>query len=481
MLNKSNDKKNIFIPKEQGSLPRILLLDFNDETEEVLRDDKFQVFSGTSGYKNGKREFPRDSSEIEIVFWDLSRCDFIKYREGNPHESLMAVHMGPIRDGTPIIPTEKDLLRKSGKTTEKYFDQIEKRGGFICLFLGDGYVNTDKVARFLGYRDGLFSLSQRYNHRVELKKEDDIFYEYFSRFFEEDKIKKIISWRSNFVETKFYFEDEDNNHYAVFAWNRMLITPFPNNLTKSILFLLQEILPNICSEDIYPDLHKYKWLQDVKRGGFENSEISKVRSEIIKLESEFTKKKDKFEKELKEKEADEAYLYELLYKDDSNLFEDGRKLKDIVRRVLESDLGFNDVIDMDSERAKLGLALKEDLRINDNVFIEVKGTEKGAKANWVKDLASHVNDYCYIAKKDINSLKQILVFNHERKKNPSERSNPYEDNPELVESCRATNKLLIPVFELFKLVFDARNKKIKKEEARNLILNSSGVFSYKKQ
>jgi hypothetical protein len=83
-----------------------------------------------------------------------------------------------------------------------------------------------------------------------------------------------------------------------------------------------------------------------------------------------------------------------------------------------------------------------------------------------------------LAKKDINGLKQILVFNHERKKNPLERSNPFEDNPELVESCRVTNKLLIPVFELFKLAFDLKNKKIEKEEARNLILTSSGVFNY---
>jgi len=478
MPTKEKDSK-IFIPKERGSLPRILLLDFDDKTEEVLNDNKFQVFSGMSGYKNGKREFPRDSSEIDIVFWDLSKCDFIKIREGHPHESLMAVHMGPIKDGTPIASTEKDILRKSGKSTEKYFDQIEKRGGFICLFLGQGFVNTDKVARFLGYHDGLFSISQRYNHRVELRKDNgDIFYEFFNRFVDEEKVGKIINWRSNYVGAKFYFEDEDNNHYAVSAWNRILITPFPNNLTKSILYLLQEILPNVCSEDIYPDLHKYKWIQDVKNDGFENSDIAKIKKKIIKLESEYIAKQEELEKEIKDKLNDEAYLYELLYKDDSNLFEEGSKLKDIVRRVLEDTLGFSGVVDMDGERAKLGLALKEDLRINDNVFIEVKGTENGAKANWIKDLASHVNDYCYIAKKDIGSLKQILIFNHERKKNPSERSEPYYDNPELVASCKATNKLLIPVFELFKLAFDLKNKKIEKVEAQNLLLNSNGVFSY---
>lgn len=479
MTHQAKNEKCLFIPKEQGSLPRVLLLDFEDKTEEVLRDNKFQVFSGMSGFKNGKREFPRDSSEIEIVFWNLSGCDFIKYREGHPHESLMAVHTGPIRDGTPITVTENDISKKSGKSTEKYFDQIEKRGGAICLFLGEGFVNTDKVARFLGYHEGLFSLSQRYNHRIELEKEDDIFYEFFNRFFDEDKIKKIISWRSNFVGVKFYFNDEDNNHYAVFAWNRILIAPPPNNLTTAVLYLLQEILPNICSADIYPDLHKYRWVQDIKDSGFESGDIATIKRKITKLETECAEKVGNLQNGLGEIENSESYLYELLYKDDSSSFAEGNKLKDVVKKVLEEVLEFSDVIDMDSERAKLGLALKEDLRINDNVFIEVKGTEKGAKANWIKDLASHVNDYCCIAKKDINSLKQILVFNHERKKNPLERSEPYEDNPELAESCKATNKLLIPVFELFKLAFDLKNGKIKKENAQNLILNTSGVFKYK--
>lgn len=483
MSSSVKEKNHSFIPKEKGSLPRVLLLDFDekDKTEEVLMNNKFQVFSGMSGFKNGKREFTRDSSEIEIVFWDLSGCDFVKY-EDDGRGNIMGIYAEANTRNTKISSTKENILRVSGKSTGDYFKQIRSKNGFICIFLGDKYIDNRKVANFLGFYNGLFSLKPRYNNRIEFdSSQEDVFYEFFSRFFDEDKIKRIINWESNFVSTKFYFNDEDDNRYAVFAWDEILIAPSPSNLTNAVLYLVQEILPNICSVDIYPDLHKYKWLQDVKEDGFEDGDIASIKNRITKIETEFVKKREDLQKELKEKEDDESYLYELLYKDDSNLFEEGSKLKDIVRKVLEEVFEFSGVVDMDSERANLGLALKEDLRINDNVFIEVKGTEKGAKANWTKDLASHVNDYCYIAKKDINSLKQIIVFNHERKKNPSERSEPYVDNPELVESCKSTNKLLIPVFELFKLAFDLKNKKLKREEAKNLILNSSGVLSYKRK
>jgi len=479
-MSKELSKKYSFVPKEKGSLPRVLLLDFNDDTEKILKENNFQVFSGMSGFTNGKRKFPRDSSEIDIVFWDLSECDFRTF-EGSDRNRL-PIYAQDNADNIKFIkigisPTIDDILSRAGKTTENYFDQIREKGGFICVFLGDRDVNVIEVSKFLGF-DILFTLKKRYSHRVKLDKTSDIFNNFFKRFINEEKINQVIKWECNKRDTSFYFTDEDENSYAVVAWEEILVCPKPSNLTNATIYLLQEILPNICSEEIYPDLHKYKWIQGIKDKGFENCNVNKIKKEIKNIKVEYVKKIEKLNKELKKGENKDAYLYELLYKDDSNLFDEREKLKDVVKKLLKEDFEFIGVTDMDKERKKLNLALKEDLRINDDVFIEVKGTEKGAKANWVKDLDSHVIGYCCIAKKDINSLKKILIFNHERKKNPLDRSAPFQGNPELLKRCELSKTLLVPIFELFKLTFDIKDNKILKKDARKLILESNGLFGY---
>jgi len=465
---KKKIKKTVsFIPKERGSLPRVLLLDCSEEMFRMLRNSGFQVFQGKSGLVDGEREIPRDSSEVEIIFWDTDRIK---------PEHIYAYLYSTIKS------SQSDNLRISGKTLRIFFDQIMRKGGFISVFLGNTvFPNTDEViSHHLGLDRGNsrgFRIKSRYTHRVDFLRdnEKDLFIPFFSQFTKEKKLNFFIEWYSNLANTQFYFKDEDNNKYAVVAWNKILISPKIDNLGKAALFLLQDVLPNICDENIYPDLYKYSWL---KEEFFKFPEIKKIEKKIQTIKREYLNKIQKQKVELQEKIEELSYLYEMLYKDDSPLFPKGERLKDVIKKILKEDLGFKKVVDIDKERKKKGLALKEDLRIGDNNFIEVKGTETGAKANWIKDLAKHVNHYCIANKINLTEIKQILIFNHERRKDPRERSKPFANDPELLKRCEEDNISLIPVFELFKVVIDFKNNKLSQKTAQKKLLDSKGLFVY---
>jgi hypothetical protein len=94
-------------------------------------------------------------------------------------------------------------------------------------------------------------------------------------------------------------------------------------------------------------------------------------------------------------------------------------------------------------------------------------------------MAKHVNQYCKATGVSISELKQILIFNHERRKDPRERTEPFLNNPEFIKSCEKDDISLIPVFELYKIVIDIKKGKISQKEAQGKILNSKGLFKYK--
>ena len=131
---------------------------------------------------------------------------------------------------------------------------------------------------------------------------------------------------------------------------------------------------------------------------------------------------------------------------------------------------------MDKIRLKEGLALKEDLVLGGYIFTEVKGTEKGASPGWVDQLGKHVSQYCVATGADIGKIKQIIIFNHERRQDPQERSEPFKSDPTFLSSCKRDKIALIPVFELFKLAKDIKEKKITQETAKAKIINCEALF-----
>lgn len=468
------ETKREFIPKERGSLPRVLLLDFDKSAaDKISKESNLQVFEGKTGMVDGERLFPRDSSEIEIIFLDTAKWDS-KYsvKGGNPFE--------PTYEVRPTKISSLDTLQVSLKTTEEFFTQVMRKGGAIVIFLGDaeplGVLKDELLCLSEANLDGL-SFSKRYATSLSLEPlfTRDMFYNFFQRFVNDKDIKYCVNLRLARAPAQRlrYFIDEDDNYHAAVMNGRFIISPKARDLEGAVLFLLQDVFPFVCEEKIYPDLQRFKWLEDKL---YTFPEITKQEKRIEALIQEYDAAVAKERESLIGLKKKHLYLQELLYKDDSNSFEEGERLKDIVKRVLEEDLGFKDVRDMDKERLAQGLALKEDLVSEGYIFIEVKGTERGASPGWVDQLARHVKQYCVATETDIGEIKEIVIFNHERRRDPQERSEPFKSDPTFLASCERDKVALVPVFELFKLIMGIKEEKITQEDARTKIVTCGGLF-----
>ncbi len=471
------EREKEFIPKERGSLPRVLLLDFDKRVaDKISKESKFQVFEGKTGMVDGERLFPRDSSEVEIIFLDIGKWN------GKYIGKLGYTPMGicPTCYVSPAKISPLDTLQISSKDTKAFFSQVMARGGSIVIFLGDiaPLVNVLVTDFLLSEETNISGLVCPNRYATSLKLEpcfdEDLYYKFFQRFIIDKDIKYYIQI-DVFKQYKLlpYFIDEDSNCYAVVMNKRLIISPKIKDLDKAVLFLLQDVFPFVCEEKIYPDLQRFKWLEDKL---YTFPEITEQEKRVDALTQEHNATIAKENENLIGLKDKYSYLQEMLYKDDSESFEEGKRLKDVVKMVLEVDLGFKDVKNMDRERLAQGLALKEDLVLDGYMFIEVKGTEKGASPGWADQLGKHVKQYCVVTGTDIRKIKEIIIFNHERRQDPQERSEPFKSDPTFLASCKQDKVALIPVFELFKLAKDIKEKRITQKVARAKIETCGGLF-----
>ncbi|HVM73921.1 MAG TPA: hypothetical protein VMU13_03545, partial [Candidatus Paceibacterota bacterium] len=165
------------------------------------------------------------------------------------------------------------------------------------------------------------------------------------------------------------------------------------------------------------------------------------------------------------------------------LFPENKKLSSCVHKVLENDFKFK-VTNVDAMRLQVGESLKEDKWIEDSdgffALVEIKGTERGAKANWVRsDLNAHIREFEVV--KDIKGLQSLLIFNHERRVEPESRNAPFNGDSDLIEYCKKSGIRLVSVYDLFKMARDIKSGVITSEEARKMLKESSGFFLYQNE
>jgi hypothetical protein len=221
------------------------------------------------------------------------------------------------------------------------------------------------------------------------------------------------------TRTLLRFHDEDDNWYAV-RYNHFAIIPKieADRKKEAITLLLQDILPFICAgNEIFPDKYYYRWANSNEYLPLRVLELKGQNDAIAAAAAQqIFDNKAMIEAEMRELE----YLSNLLIADDSDLFSDEKKLSRNVHKVLEDDFGFT-VTDVDALRLEVGESLKEDKWIEDTdgffALVEIKGTERGARANWVRqDLNAHIKEFEVV--KGTSGLRSILIFNHERRTQP---------------------------------------------------------------
>jgi hypothetical protein len=458
--------KDAFVPKELGSLPRILLLDFKDEYVPYLADSGYSAFAGHSGLGPKPFRLPKHESEIEIILWDTSNLQNRKIRMDK-------------QDVVLDSPNGRRLLTQIAERLASYCNRVGGKGGFVGVFLGDSETPATKhlLSDILG--TGL-SFSRRRTSTMALHRlsDDDPWFELLRRFVSEKNIHYAITVYDPFTAVR-YFHDEDNNWYAV-KYKHFAVIPKiePDRKKEAITFLLQDVLPFVCTGDeIFPDKYYYRWENSNDYLPLNVLELKGKNDAIADAaDRQISDNKAMIEAEMKELE----YLSNLLIADDSDLFPDEKKLSRNVQKVLEDDFGFS-VTDVDAMRLEVGESLKEDKWIEDTdgffALVEIKGTERGARANWVRqDLNAHIKEFEVV--QGTSGLRSILIFNHERRTNPANRSAPFSADNDLIEYCKRSNITLVPVYELFKMARDIRASVLSKENARRFLKDCVGLFVY---
>jgi hypothetical protein len=211
----------------------------------------------------------------------------------------------------------------------------------------------------------------------------------------------------------------------------------------------------------------------------------KLVKEIGLSDIEFEKQRKDYEKKHAELEAKLLKTNAVIDNSVRRLLNDqGDNLKDEVLSTL-SYLGFK-MTDVDKEKeAKENKSDKlEDLRAeSDNedtrwlALIEVRGYSKGAKTSdlqrisrfalrYLKDTGAEANAYWYIV-------------NHDFKKNPGTRQQALIESKDDVDNFADDNGLVIDTVELFKLRKAVDEGILKPEDARTMLIVSTGYFTYR--
>lgn len=449
------------ISPEQIKKPRILLLDFDDDVKKFLEEEGYNVFSGRSGFTGHPFKIDIHDSEIELIFWNCANIE-------QPERDLPPA----FGRGTLFIPSP-DPTKAALDALEKYTGRVRSKGGVTVLFLGVKNIQSNLLSTATGRN---FLLGQRITTTIFRIDDDTPIANFFKRFVDEKNIKYSIWWQDNLVSYQEYFVDEDRKHYASYSGD-LLIIPYVEDKPSALLVLLQDVLPNLCSDEIFPDLATFEWLKDED---FIMPNVKKKIMEKKNAEALFMRRIKILAKEIEKGVEDNNYLNQALVSDDSALFPEPKKLKPQVKEMLE-DLNFA-VEDIDVKQKELGKSLTEDLQASDGNFlslIEVKGTDQGAKSNWVKkDIAAHLLLFCRLRDLKPNEVHSMLIFNHERRTDPRKRNKPFKDDPDLVKFSEKSNIILIPVYELYKLCVAVKYNKFDKNKAREL-LKASGLFRFK--
>ncbi len=455
-----------FIPKEIGVLPRILLIDFTEDDASHLRELGYEVIEGNSGFSNRRLKIPKHESEIEVIFWNTAnlRNDNQVTTTDTGSGYNMSTHLGR-EAATSFIGVLK-----------KYFERVADKKGFVGIFLDERIPAPLKELPELLNSDFSFKARNTSTLYLNQHKENDVWFDFYKRFVKKENVHFAIDWTDNMVGFTNYFEDEDNNIHAV-SYRHFAIIPKVEDKKSALTYLLQDVLPYCCKgENIFPDKYYYRWANNDQ---YLPPKVQELRSQIETIVTDANEQIENRKQQIKDEITNSEYLSNMLIADDSDLFTEDKKLSVSIHKVLGDDLGFK-VTNVDEMRLQVGESLKEDKWIEDNDFfalVEIKGTERGAKANWIRqDLTAHIREFEIV--KDVNGINSVLIFNHERREAPEERNAPFAGDSDLMTFSQKSNICLLPVYELFKLVRAVKEGSLTQEEAREKIKNCKGMFTF---
>jgi hypothetical protein len=467
--------------------PKILLIDLDSQTETTLRQEGYNVCTGSFGtpyrvdksdsYKpviiNG--ELPTSWTEQEIIVIDLDVDDVLDGPQGEKHTSIGESDWWASCSQGIVDPRPRLMA-----CVQEHFDRILTHGGVYIIFsaprlgqkvmwghvrllgFGSDLVKKEDISydnwSFLGVLDGL---EVRRDQGNALLIEDSL---------TEHPIAKCLLGQAD--ESSFTCTVEPTWGSLKRRWARLARSKFGDAIAGAIVpdereesrdkqsgwvfilprlqdkagFLrkfLKEVLPDLAPQ-LFPFVEGSRWVQ---RPEYELPEVLEFRRQIEDIREETEQRIESLEKAIDEERRENGYLHELLQGT-------GRALVLAVKTALET-LGFQSVVDVDAEAEERGETgpKREDLQIHDDspvVLVEVKGISglsKDADALQVwKYIAPRMREW---SRTDITG---ISIVNHQRHIPALERDNATPFREDLLTNAEEHQFGLLTTWDLFRLV-----------------------------
>lgn len=444
--------------------PKIMLVDVDEDTQNRLREEGFNIEVGTFGrsYKVERDEVCGLNGHLPFITEkDVVIVKLNEEKELNGSNPALKNEIRESYDRVFVTPRGKNYFDGRAAFADLYkneFKQVLNSGGILIVF-ADGYQRESyyisEVSKGYIHDPNKFDLtnyqwipSNVYPHDCVTGKEVLI----------DEKAARVASAIINGSENSMrytceFMVYEDAETYVLLK-NRLgkaisyiqkigegflMILPRFDDYYMPISNLIKEILPEL-KPDLFADFSKNKWLENKEYSFPEVKNLMSKQEEII---NEYEEKLKAIQIEIKELKKQNEFLTNILV---SQGFDDF--LVENVKSVFEY-IGYSAVVDVDE--ITVGNR-QEDLRILDGgrfTVVEVKGH----KGNPTEDDCQALNKYISrnMKAEKRTDIHGILVVNHQRMLPPAERNYPGYTREQIADAER-DDYTLVTTWELFNAV-----------------------------
>ncbi len=455
--------------------PKILLIDLNDECEKVLREDGFNVLSGSFGspYKVEKSDHytPVTYNEVSMPNYTEREIFVIDLKPNKPTDKSNASKVtsdgeddwwASCKDG--IIDPRPRIMHE----TEDIFNRALQNGSVFIIFsdqlikpkqiLGrkPGY-SLDEIENINRSNWGFLSIFNReslsietdYGSEISVLNKNLLLGEVLENHLKGASFN--CTFRNNYINDKNWHSLAKNKYDQTVACgitdndHNGLILLFPQIGEKHLFIrsLLKNVLPEICPK-LYPEFKTKLWLREAP---YEMHEIIEIKKEIENVNEEAKRKREELSEKIDSIRDEKSYIYDLVQ-------ETGTPLVNAVKKALET-LGFKSVVDADKALEEAGGkdVKREDLQILDGtpaLLVEVKGIsgipkDSDALQVW-KYIAPRMKEW------GKTEIQGISIINHQRNIPALDRENKKTFRDDILINATEQSFGLLTTWSLFRLL-----------------------------
>lgn len=443
-------------------IPKIMLIDIDEETKSSLLKKGFNITNGTFGEKYFVGHFEECGLNFDlpnIIEQDILVLDLMNDNGVLGVNPLQYNQWQCDRKSTIMSHSEQKIFNPRNRAFSMHADAIVdllSRGKVIIVFVDEP---KEESYNFFSYLNGTKNF-------IKKSTESNFF-----TFFDSGLVEKCYPGKEIIIEedyTSIFKECEDQARYncyfkilpdtrtgilcrnisgdvisfmQIFGKNKGILIILPQFLDKCKIInnILIDFLPDVKPE-LLPELVKNSWLNFPE---YEMPEIRSLKIEKQRIIEEFEQRINFKDNEIDEKVSEFSFLNGILTSDGFN-----DNLVNNIKLVLLY-IGYKIIVNVDK---KTEGNLQEDLQILDDghfTVIEIKGHNGNPTEDDCQQLVKYISRRMRTESR--YDIKGILIENHQKMLPPKERKNPAFTKEQIRDADR-DKYTLVSTWELYQAV-----------------------------